>query len=84
MVQDIPFRKLDQLKLDDDIEGIFIEINLRKSKWLMLATYRPSSSSKSQYFNSIGNAVDFYRKTYQNVVLLGDFNITDSEEEMHD
>ena len=82
--EDIPSRKLDQFMLDDDIEGIFIEINLRKSKWLMLATYRPPSSSKSQYLNSIGNAVDFYSKTYKNVVLLGDFNITESEEEMHD
>ena len=35
------------------------------------------------YLNSIGNAVDFY-KTYQNIILLGDFNITESEEEMHD
>ena len=66
--EDIPSRKLDQFKLDDDIEGIFIEINLRKSKLLMLAIYRPPSSSKSQYLNSVGNAVDFYSKTYQNVV----------------
>ena len=82
--EDIPSRKLDQFKLDDDIEGIFIEINLRKSKWLMLATYRPPFSSKSQYLDSIGNSIDFYSKTYQNVVLLGDFNITESEKEMYD
>ena len=34
--EDIPSRKLDQCKLDDAIRGIFIEINLRKSKWLMI------------------------------------------------
>ena len=81
--EDIPSRKLEQLKLEDDIEGIFFEINLRKSKWMVLATYRPPSSSIPQYLNSIGNAIDFYSKCYQNIVLLGDFNITETEVEMN-
>ena len=50
----------------------------------MVANYRPPSSSELQYFNSLGNALDFYSKSYENIVLLGDFNITVKEEEISD
>ena len=39
--EDIPCKQLTKHKLPDDIEGIFIEINLRKVKWLLFGTYRP-------------------------------------------
>ena len=32
-------------KLPYDTEGIFIEINLRKTKWLIFGTYRPPRQS---------------------------------------
>ena len=42
---DIPCRALSEHKFAVDIEGIFIEINLRKTKWLILGTYRPLNQS---------------------------------------
>ena len=48
--EDIPSKKLDSFKLDD-IEGQFFELNLRKSKWLMFAAYKPPSCSKSKYLD---------------------------------
>ena len=33
--EDIPCKKLTKHILPDDIEGIFVEINLRKTKWLL-------------------------------------------------
>ena len=52
---------------------MFIEINFRKSKWLLCGTYRPPSQSDRYYFNNIDKALDVSCQ-YEKVVLVGDFN----------
>ena len=42
----------------EDYEGLFIEINLRKSKWLILVTYKPALFSKEFYFSRVNKALD--------------------------
>ena len=44
--EDIPSKALNLVSIPDDIEGIFIEINLRKAKWLISATYLPLGKIK--------------------------------------
>ena len=39
--EDIPSKKRKKQTFPDDIEGLFIEINLRKCKWLLLGSYHP-------------------------------------------
>ena len=39
---DIPSQQLKKHNLPKSVEAIFIEINLRKSKFLLIGTYRPS------------------------------------------
>ena len=63
----------------DDIEGIFIEINLRKTKWLFLGTYHPPNQPDDYFFKVVGNALDQYLKSYKKFLLLGDFNAEDTE-----
>ena len=42
----IPRKQLTKHTLPDDIEGVFIEVNLRKIKWLVFGTHRyPQSDS---------------------------------------
>ena len=41
--KDIPSKILEKHKLPQDIEGMFIELNFRKSKWLLFGTYHPLS-----------------------------------------
>ena len=36
---DIPCKEIKTHKLPDDIEGMFIEINLRKKKWIIIGGY---------------------------------------------
>ena len=57
----------------NNIEGIFLEINFRKSKWLLCSTYHPPSQSNQYYFDNIDKALDVYCQ-YEKVVLVGDFN----------
>ena len=82
--EDIPSRKLDMFKFSIDIEGLFIEINLGKSKWLLLATYKLPSFSKHDYFNHVGKALDFYVAKYENVIIMGDLDTIDSEKVLLD
>ena len=41
--KDIPSKELDNY-LPNDIEGMLIELNLRKSKWFLFGCYDPSST----------------------------------------
>ena len=76
--EDIPSKELSKHTFPDDIEGIFIEANLRKQKWLF-GTYHPPNQSDNYYFNHLGNALDIYNQTYKNFLLMGDFNAEDSK-----
>ena len=64
------------------IEGFYVDINLRKKKWLLCGTYNP-------HRNNIGNHLDFYSKylalyssAYDNYVVIGDLNIEADSKEM--
>ena len=57
-----------------DIEGMFIELNFGKSKWLLFATYHPPAQNVEYYLRNVGSALDKYIKTYDEYLLAGDFN----------
>ena len=52
---DIP-SKLIESKMT--IEGLFVEINLRKKKWLLCCSYNPKKSLISNHLQEIGNKLD--------------------------
>ena len=56
--EDIPSKELKKHYLPSDIEGIFVEINLRKVKWLLFGSYHPPSQSDNHYFENVTNALD--------------------------
>ena len=55
--EDIPSKDLLLHNLPDDIEGMFVEITLRKKKWLLFASYHPPSQSDDYYFQCVSNAL---------------------------
>ena len=79
---DIPCKQLSKHTLPDDIEGMFIEINLRKLKLLLFGTYHPPSQSDCYYFNKLSNSLDIYIDKYDKFLLAGDFNCEDCEPEL--
>ena len=44
----------------NDVELIFVDINFRRSKWLICGTYHPPSQSDQYYFDNIDKAPDVY------------------------
>ena len=65
--------------LSDDIERMFIEINLKKTKWLIIGTYHPPNQPDDYFLKAVCNALDQYHKTYGKFLSLGDFNAADTE-----
>ena len=57
---DIPSKQLTKHKRLDGIEGVLIEVNLRKIKWLIFGTYRPPSQSVEYSFKHAVHALDDY------------------------
>ena len=70
---DIPSRMLTKHVFPDDIEGLFIELNFRKAKWLPFGTYHPLTQNDLYYFNNLDKALDLYSHYYKKL-LVGDFN----------
>ena len=77
--EDIPSKLVSKHEQPDDIEGIFIDINLRKTKWLILGTYHPRNQPDDYLFKPAGNTFDQYLKTNEEFLLLGDFNVENTE-----
>ena len=71
--EDIPSKQLNCHVFPEDIEGMFVEINQRKTKWLLFGSYHPPSQSEQYYFHCVGRAIDKY-SNYDKFLLPGDFN----------
>ena len=71
--EDIPSR-LTEKKLRNNSEYFFVEINLRKKKWLLCCSYKPYKNSISTHIDFLRRELDLHSSNYENFRLLGDFN----------
>lgn len=53
------------------------ELILRKEKWLVMLIYRSSLDSLSQFLESLTDIIDFSASSYDNFIIMGDFNAQD-------
>ena len=51
--EDIPSKLLTKHNFPSDVEGLFVELNFRKSKWLLCGTYHPPAQNDQYFFNCI-------------------------------
>ena len=58
--EDIPSKILNKHpKLHDDIQVLPIEVNFRKSKWLIVPIYRPPAKHKAEFNKDLSKLLDF-------------------------
>ena len=57
------------------IEDFFIELKLMKKKWLLCCSYNPHRRFISNHLIDIGKKLDLLSTNYDNILLLGDFNV---------
>ena len=80
--EDIPNRPLNNHKFNSDIEGLFIELNLRGKTWLLFGSYHPPQQPDKHYFDNISQAFDKYISLYDNYLCIGDLNAEEGETRM--
>ena len=74
---DIPSKMLTKHNFPENIEAAFIELNFRKCKWLLCATYRAPSQNHNYFFDNIDKCLDMY-STYERVILASDLKSFDT------
>ena len=70
--EDIPSKLISKETLD--IEGIFIELNFRKKKWLLSCSYNPNKNTITDHLEILRRNLDLYSAHYENLIIIGDFN----------
>ena len=65
----IASKQLNSHKENKDAEVIYLEINIRKRKWLIIGTYKPPSQNNSLFLENPSNNLSTYLKDYDNKLL---------------
>ena len=69
--EDTPSRVLSWNK---SIGSLFIELNVRKKKWLLCCTYNPNRNIISNHLDLLRRKFDLYSAQYEHFIIVGDFN----------
>ena len=72
------------LKTDSEIEAFYVELTVRKNKWLLCCSYNPNKTFITKHLAEIGRNRDLFSSKYDNFILLGDFNSEPCEQPMRD
>ena len=75
---DIPCKYLRNFHLPRDTQAIPIEINLNQRKLLVVSIYRPPDQNLDYFLSSITSLLDHYLTIYKDFVIMGDFNVNES------
>ena len=71
-------------RIENSGEGIFLELNLRKTKWLLFGGYNHNKSNIRNFLSDVSIKLNTYISKYENYILLGDFNSEVSEDSMNE
>ena len=68
--------------LDKETEAIYLDINIRLRKWLIVGLYKPSSQNNSWFLENMSKNLSKYLDSYENITLLTDFNMTPEDKNL--
>ena len=74
----MPSRQLHCGNLNLSIQADSFEKNLRMDKWLVISVYRPPSQKSEYFLNELDKMSDYFSVSYDNHVIMGDFNLEPS------
>ena len=73
VTEDIPCKLL---SIENHLmEGFYVEINLRKTKWLLCCSYNPNRCKIDFHLENLNRSLALYSSHYENFIILGDFNV---------
>ena len=81
---DLASKEIETYNLPDNVEGLFLEMIIRKSKWLVFGGYNPHKEKAPDFLKHVSKELDALLPKYENLLLLGDFNVTIEEKPLED
>ena len=79
---DIAAKKLPYMAFGN-IECIILEITISNKKWLLVGSYNPDKSMISTHLATLTKILCYYSPSYDNIILIGDFNCEYREDSMY-
>ena len=73
--ENIPCKPLSNHPTFSDPELMAFELHQSKRKWLFLGIYKSPSQNDIEFLRIISLILDYYLPTYENFVVIGDFNL---------
>ena len=80
--KNISSKYLRSFHLPNDIQAIPIEVHLKQRKLLVVSIYRPPDQKLAYFLSSISDLLDHYLKIYEEFVVIGDFNESETSSEV--
>ena len=74
--ENFPCKPLNDHPIFSNLELIAIEIHQNKRRWLFIGIYKPPPQSDSEFTNRLSFIIDYYLPKYENLILIGDFNLS--------
>ena len=71
--EDIPSKLLSIKK--SSIEAFYIEVNLRKVKWLLCCSYNPNKNNIHAHPENLDRSLALNSSSYENYIIMGDFDV---------
>ncbi len=68
-------QKIDLINVPGDIQVIPIQINIRKTKWLILPIYRSPTLDQKHFIENIRKMIDRYSSSIDNILIIGDLTL---------
>ena len=63
--------RLSKYSFPDEIQIFCFDLNIRKKKWLIFYCFNPHKYLLKHHFFQIESAINFYTKTYENLIIVG-------------
>ena len=57
------------------MEGFYVEVNLRKTKWLLCCYYNPIRCKMDFHLENLNQSLALYSLHYENFIKIEDFNV---------
>ena len=67
----IPYKLLPNINPSENIQNIFVEINLRSKKWLISGSYNSIVGLIQNHTVKLSKNIDFYSSKYENFIVIG-------------
>ena len=74
LCEDMPCQILNEYTSEKPIENIFVEINLKSRKWLLLCSLNPNTNLTAYHLHFIGKEIDSYSSKNYNFIVLSDLS----------